>query len=190
MLHGVAVGDYNDHPYTVEVAHGWTTDEHHHFMFKAAAEALFMSVWRVGEVPTDPCHWKGTEVDAGPSVAKLVEQLTTQRSRKASAPKDTTLAGYDGRYFEWSVPEDLVQTGDSEFESCDDPGTGSPHFYSWFGEYGGGRYQQVAGQRDRIWVLDVRGQTMVVDASYTPAATAADRMELDQAVASLQFQGP
>ena len=55
------------------------------------------------------------------------------------------------------------------------------------GRDAGDRCQQVAGQVDRLWVLDVEGQTLLVDATYTPATSEADREELDQVVASLRF---
>ncbi len=45
----------------------------------------------------------------------------------------------------------------------------------------------MAGQVDRLWVLDVNGQRLVVDASYSPNTTQAQRDEQDQIVQSLRF---
>ena len=42
---------------------------------------------------------------------------------------------------------------------------------------------------DRIWILDVNGERLLVDAFYLPRATAADRKELDDVVNSIQFIG-
>ena len=50
--------------------------------------------------------------------------------------------------------------------------------------------EQVAGQVDRLWVLDVKGQRLVVDATYSPDTTSADRAELASVVASLRFVAP
>ena len=58
---------------------------------------------------------------------------------------------------------------------------------SWWGREYGDRYQQVAGQVDRVWIPDVERQTLLVDATYTPATSEAVREQLDQVVASLRF---
>jgi hypothetical protein len=59
---------------------------------------------------------------------------------------------------------------------------------SWLGNGGDGeRWQQMAGQVDRLWVLDVNGQRLVIDANYSPGTTQAQRHEEDQIVHSLQF---
>ncbi len=79
-----------------------------------------------------------------------------------------------------------VVTGESDFEGCDDPGNGHDDFVSWWGTDGGERFHQVPDQVDRIWVLDVNGQTVVVDA-YAPDVSAADRQELEQVVESVRF---
>ena len=55
------------------------------------------------------------------------------------------------------------------------------------GKDAGQRYQQVAGQVDRLWILHVEGQTLLVDATYSLDTSAADREELEHVVASLRF---
>ena len=185
-LEGHVVGDA-DHPgYIVEVPEGWST-ENGGFIIKGGPAVLGVSVWDVGEVPRHPCRWKGTETTPGPTVDDLVAALTSQRLRDPSVPTDVMLAGHQGRYLEWSVPDDWAVTGDSDFEGCDDPGNGHHDFVSWWGEEAGERYHQVAGQADRLWIIDVDGQTLVVDATYSPDTSATDRQELEQVVASLRF---
>jgi hypothetical protein len=186
VLEGHIVGDA-DHPgYTVQVPDGWSTDDGK-FIVQDGPHVLGLSVWDVGEVPRNPCHWRGTETTPGPSVGELIEALTSQRLRDATAPTDVMLAGREGQYLELSVPEDLIVTDDSDFRGCDDPGNGHHDFVSWWGKDEGARWQQVAGQIDRVWVLDVDGQTLLVDATYSPDTSASDREELDQVVASLRF---
>jgi hypothetical protein len=146
-----------------------------------------ISVWDVGRVPRDPFQWRSTLEDPGPSVDDLVAALGAQAQRDASEPSGVLLAGHPGRYLEWSVPDDAVVTGDSDFEGCDLQ-EGHADFVSWFGDGYGERWQQVAGQVDRLWVLDVDGQRLVVDATYSPDATAVDRDELERVVASLQCE--
>jgi len=126
--------------------------------------------------------------DPGPTVDDLVNALTTQRFRHATEPTDVTLGGYQGRSLEWSVPNDWVVTGDAEFEGCDaEPPNGLRTFVSWLGNGEGQRFQQVAGQVDMLWVLDVDRQRLLVDATYSPNTTDADRAELMSVVESLRF---
>jgi hypothetical protein len=85
----------------------------------------------------------------------------------------------------------MVITGDADFEGCDvQPSNGHRDFVSWTGNGEGERYQQVAGQVDMLWVLDVDGQRLVVDATYAPDTTETDRTELGQVVTSLRFVVP
>lgn len=185
-LDGHIVGDA-DHPgYAVEVPEGWSTADGG-FMVKSGADVVGMSVWDVAQVPGHPCHWKRTMSPVGPTVDDLVDALSSQQLRDPTEPSDITLAGHHGRYLELSVPGDWIVTGDANFEGCDDPGNGHQDFVSWLGRDAGDRWQQVAGQVDRIWVLDVDGQTLLVDATYTPATSEAVREELDQVVSSLRF---
>lgn len=186
VFEGNIVGDM-DHPgYTVVAPAGWSSLDGN-FVIKEGTGPLGMSVWEISRVPMHPCRWKGTEVRPGPTVDDLVETLLAQRLRDPSAPTDVTLAGHEGRYLEWSVPADRVVTDDGQFRGCDDGGDGLEDFVSWWGTDYGQRYQQDAGQIDRLWILDVDGQTLLVDATYMPDAPAADLQELEQVVASLRF---
>ena len=40
---------------------------------------------------------------------------------------------------------------------------------------------------DRLWILDVDGERLVIDASTLPDATAEDRAELERVVDSIRF---
>jgi hypothetical protein len=137
----------------------------------------------------DPCHWHGNLVDPGPTVEDLVSALSAQKMRHATKPIDVTLGGHDGQYLEWSVPDDMVVTGDADFKGCDvEPSNGHLDFVSWTGNSQGERYQQVAGQVDRLWILDVDGQRLVVDATYSPDTSEAVRDELGRIAESLRFE--
>jgi hypothetical protein len=172
--------------YAVEVPEGWSSEDGA-FIIRQGPVVMGISVWDVGRVPGDPCQWSSTLEDLGPSVVDLVAALVAQAQRDASEPTDVLLAGHPGLYLEWSVPADAVVTGDSDFEGCDLQ-EGHADFVSWFGDGYGERWQQVAGQVDRLWVLDVDGQRLVVDATYSPDATDVDRDELERMVASLRFE--
>ena len=128
---------------------------------------------------------------SGATVDDLVMALEAQATRAATYPVDVTLADRPARYLEWSVPADMVVTGDADFQGCDvEPTEGHRNFMSWLGNGKGERYQQVAGQVDRLWVLDVNGRRLVVDATYSPDTTPADRNQEQQIVESLRFVRP
>jgi hypothetical protein len=178
------------YPTVTVVGPGWQVNKGS-FVDKSSGPLLGISVWDVGQVPRDPCHWLGQLSDPGPTVDNLVRALVAQPLRHASKPKDVTLAGYPGQYLEWSVPSSMVVTGDSDFKGCDvQPSNGHLDYVSWLGNGKGERYQQVAGQVDRLWVLDVKGQRLVVDATHTSDATPADLAEQQQIVETLRFVAP
>jgi hypothetical protein len=174
--------------YSLAIPQGWEATGPFTIKSAGGPQMMGVSVWDVGRVPSDPCLWAASTRDPGPTVADLVGALETQVSRNASAAVEVILAGYAGRYLEWSVPADLVVTGDGDFQGCDvEPSDGHRNFVSWFGNGQGTRWHQVAGQVDRLWILDVDGQRLVVDATYSPDASPADLEELDRVVRSLEF---
>jgi hypothetical protein len=175
---------------TVVAPSGWQVSGGS-FVDPPSGPVLGVSVWDVGQVPRDPCHSQGQLSDPGPTVDDLVRALVAQPLRQASTPTSVTLAGYPGQYFEWSVPSTMVVTGDADFKGCDvQPSNGHLDYVSWSSTNGDERFQQVAGQVDRVWVLNVKGQRLVVDATHTPAATQADLADQEHIVESLRFVSP
>jgi hypothetical protein len=134
--------------------------------------------WRVTEVYGESCDWLGTTFDPGPSVGDLAAALQAVPTRNATEPVPVTVGGAEGVYLEWSVPID------ADFDACDEG-----FFESWKGDVGGtDRYQQLPGQVDRIWILDVDGQRLVIDAFYLPATPEVERQEIDDIIASIGFE--
>lgn len=186
-LTAAVIGNGSYPGWSVDGGNAWSIDGGA-FVVNDVHGVLGVSVWDVKQVPGDPCHWRASMATPGPSVADLVAALVAQRLRKATAPAQVTLAGYHGQYLEWSVPSDMAVTGDSDFAGCDAwPDNGHLDFVSWLGTGDSERYEQVAGQIDRVWVLDVNGQRLVVDATYGPSTTQSDREDLDRVAQSLRF---
>jgi hypothetical protein len=152
---------------------GWTVSKGEKVPFRMA-----VSFWDVDQVYPTPCDWAGKAmVDPGSEVDGLAAALANQPLRNAIGPTDVVLAGFHGKYVELSVPADI------DFDDCDER-----YFESWTGKgWASDRYQQSPGQVDRIWVLDVAGERLVVDASYLPEATAQNRAELERVVDSIRF---
>ena len=172
------------HPYSVQAPAGWSASGE--FVTRNPPSVMGLSVWDAIQVPTDPCRWSSTMTTPGPTLDDLVKALVAQRTRNASAPVQATLAGYTGVYLEWSVPPDMV-----DGEKCDPwPDNGYRDFVSFLGVGDSERYEQLANQIDRLWVLDVNGQRLVVDATYSADATDAQKTELDQVAESLRFDNP
>lgn len=151
---------------------GWATSK------GLEVDTVFVTFWDIDQVDPHPCKKVGKPmVDPGPDVDGLAAALAKQPLRNATAPKHIVLDGFSGKYLELSVPTDI------HFVDCDDG-----QFDSWTANgWAGGRYQQTPGQVDRIWILDVDGERLVIDASYLPNASPDDRAELDAVVKSIRF---
>lgn len=159
----------------------------------SGSRSHFVGFWNVVDVYTNSCQWIGPKVQTGSTVDELAAVLAARPLRHATVPVSVSLGGYAGKYLEWSVPKDIA------FSSCDkDPSDGQFYFDSWTGNalwnapYDSSgttdRYQQSPGQVDRLWILDVEGRRLVIDASYLPGATAQDRADLQQVVDSIRFE--
>ena len=123
----------------------------------------------------------------GRGVAGLASALARQPLRHATAPEDVVLGGFHGKYLQWSVPTDIAfdaaRPDDALFPNCDEK-----TFQSWTARgWAGDRYQQAPGQVDRIWILNIHGRRLVLDVSYLPKSTPADRAELERVVKSIRF---
>jgi hypothetical protein len=133
----------------------------------------FLGLMTVDRVDADACHAETDSVDAGLSTRDLAEALVAQRSTRASRPDRVTLAGHQGWYLELSGPADL--------STCDR----HPALWRKPGE------RPIYGDRqvDQLWILDVAGVRVVVDASYDPRrSSTADIARLRAIVDSLDFE--
>jgi hypothetical protein len=142
----------------------------------------------VDNVYTGGCRWQGTALvpRVGPTVDDLAIALNAQAGPSASPPIAVTVGGHPGKKVELSIPADLDVT------TCDSDGD-SPIFGRWYTDvpdstYGAQPYTHDNGQHNTIYIVDVDGTRQVIDAMYLPNASAADRAELDQIVASIRFE--
>jgi hypothetical protein len=145
---------------------------------------LVVSFWNVDKVYANGCHWLGLSlIDPGPTVDGLATVLAQRPLRNATAPVAVSLGGSTGEYLAWSVPADI------DFSSCDRlPSDTQGFFESWTGlGPATDRYQQAPGQVDQLWILDVAGHRLVIDATYLPGSTGQDRTDLQQVVDSIRF---
>jgi len=186
-ISGYVIGRGDYPPYTLQVPDGWIQYKHRFAAKASGVDVMGVSVWDVGKVPLDPCHWRGTFRTPGPTVNDLVDVLLTQRGRHTTRPTDTTFAGYDTRHFEWSAPAHWKVSADADWAGCDALPSGHQDYIGWLGNGGGERYALVAGQTDRMWIFKVNGQRMLLDASFSPDATRAQINQMMQVAGSLRF---
>ncbi len=130
----------------------------------------------VYNVFTDPCHWSGTLLDppVGPRVDDLVTAMANQPGH-ATAPTDVTLDGYAGKQMELTTPADFADCNQGQIRS-------------WTYAPGESDYRShEPGDRSVLWILDVDGVRLVLEATYAPGASAQDRAEILQMVESVQI---
>lgn len=146
------------------------------------AEWAGITFWSVDEVYAHPCQWDVPRLDPGSTVDGLASTLATVPLREATPPVEVTLDGYPGKRLDWSVPADM------DFSTCDADSEGTG-FFSWTGTGAAGlRYQQGPGQVDRLWILDVGGARLVIDAMSMPGTSDATIAEMVEIVESIDFQ--
>jgi hypothetical protein len=175
---------------TVDLAsRGWTADPSLDYMHKnddgldapeTVGAALIAWTWPAGtgfNVYQDPCHWK-TTIPKNPATTpdQIAAAFATQASTAASAPVDVTVGGYAGKAVTLHVPMSfhIPDAGrEEEFADCD---ANVFAFYGIEGEKGEARNAQGPGQIDELWILDVEGSIVILDAAFSPA-TPADLVE-------------
>jgi len=148
---------------------------------------LFMLPTIVENIYTDGCNWHGTALDppVGPTVDDLATALFVQAGPGASPPADVTVGGHPGKKVELSVPKGL------DIATCEPDSPGGDGIFGRFVFSGGtatSPYTFGNEQHDTMYIFDVDGTRQVIDAMYLPNASAADRAELDQIVASIRFE--
>jgi hypothetical protein len=141
-----------------------------------------VSTWRVENVYTDVCHWRGKALDpvVGPSAQELAAALVDAAGPDATGPTDLSLGGYPAKKVVLPAPSGVdVSTCDEEkvgrWSTPTEPAAGYPHTYG-------------AGQTDVVYVVDVAGRRQVLHAMYLPGTSDANLAELDQVIQSIRFQ--
>jgi len=150
----------------------------------SAPDGAAVGFWFADHVPVDPCNWKKASRDPGASVDGLTAALGGQPG--TSTPVDATLAGYPGRSMQLRAPTPGSMT---DFKDCDVALVGTSrfeHIYvrwwmgdSWFGEQ--------PNQSDRLWILDVHGEPLVIVTQSFPTTSQRTRAQIDSIVRSLRI---
>ena len=132
--------------------------------------ALFLWYGITG-IYTEPCQWTGTFVTPGDSAAEWATALAGLSGFDTTAPTDVTIGGHPGKRLQLTVPADANLAGceQDQYRSYE------------------GRYYQLNGQVDDIWMVDVDGKTLMIRTTYDPDTSEANRTELTQMVESMDL---
>jgi len=113
-----------------------------------------LDLWTVSKVVKDPCSGP-VYTDPGPSVQDLADALAALPVWKSTKPKPVTVGGYSGLVMDFDVPDPTP-------DGCGD----QP--YHWVDDQGGS--QGIGpGKRQRLWILDVAGERVMILAGWFPA---------------------
>ena len=125
----------------------------------------------------------------GPTVDDLVSAWANLPGVDATAPRDVTIDGFDGKQIEFAVPDYPAGDCNGMFGFC---AFGESTWCESFLRdedfpVEDVSYQPLAGQHLKIWILDVDGVRHMILAGSSPDTSPQDRAALDEIVASIQF---
>ncbi len=143
---------------------------------------MAVSFWDVDSVYAHPCDWLQPTIEVGRSVDELVAVLVDRPLRNATSPTDVNVDGYSGKELSWSFPTISIST------TAISPKDSAP-FESWTAlGWSSDRLQRGPGQVDRLLILDIDGERLVIDVMNMPGATPEDLAELQAVVDSIRFE--
>ena len=141
----------------------------------------------------DPCQWMSTIPEAPATTAdEIAAAFAAQAETSATAPVPVTVGGYAGVSLIVQVPMSYEVPGatrEEKFGDCD----ADTYAYYGIGAKGSDgieRNAQGAGQIDELWILDVDGAIVILDAAYGPAVPAELIDEMRSIAESATFEVP
>ena len=132
-----------------------------------------LGYWTVSEVVRNPCG-KPEPMAAGTTVEDLVTAFQQQRLTRMTAPLPVTVDDYEGLSLELGVPEGI------DFTAC-------PQFNLWESDPAGARHMGEPGEFDRLWILDVAGDVVVLTVTAGPGVPKPALDRLTKMVESVEF---
>jgi hypothetical protein len=162
------------HRITIDVVDGYGA-----FDFAAVLKGSHsLSTLAVSDVYADPCQWEGSLLN-GSAIAStdaLVAAIASQEGFTVSTPTAVAVDGFGGAYIERGMAAKV------DVSSCD-----LSQFRVYRSPDFGGRLLQN-GQRQLLWIVDVDGVPLVIDATLDGGASAQTRAELERMVESIQIE--
>jgi len=129
-------------------------------------------ILRGGGLYSDPCHsTPPPDVPVGPTVDDFVKALVDHPDLDVTTPVDITLAGYTGKKVDLQLPADNSACTDGQF---------------W--PFEPGIYAQGPSDRWHLYILDVEGTRVVIQAMDYATTSAEDLAKLQSIVDSIKIQ--
>jgi hypothetical protein len=184
-----AVDSKFEAPFTLNVPKDWTGLEHksgfalliktwHAGQFGRVPNLALLGLYRITGAFADPCVDEAPLDPAPQGIDGFVAALRREVGVNAGPMTDTTVGGLPAKTF------DITTTID--YESCPN----QPASLWTFNDVGTHTYHEnnTGGQSSRIWLVDVNGTLILINAELTEQGTDADRDELYRMVDSIQFE--
>jgi len=138
-----------------------------------------LGFWIASNVPADACDPEGPMADppVGPGIDDLANALAASAALTATDPVDVSVSGFEGRYLE-------LQAFD-ESEIC------LPELFLYTTSAGSER-GLGAGELARVWILEVDGVRVLMEASINREGITApgDVAELEAVIQSVEIEAP
>jgi hypothetical protein len=138
----------------------------------------------ISEIFGDACHWRGTAlgrsaVSSGDAAAAA---LASQQGLRVSTPTDVTVDGFAGTYMERRVPaQTRISDCDGEAKTPELPQ------FTVYRSPGFDNRVLHPGQLQQLWILDLDGVPLVIEATSDAETSAQVRAELVQMVESVRI---
>jgi hypothetical protein len=155
--------------------------------------ALLAWTWPAGTeflVYGDPCQWSSSAPETPLTTPdEIATAFAAQAQTEAADPVDVTVGGYAGKSVTLQVPltyEQADATREEEFAACDN----SEFVYYGTGDEVVARNAQGPGEFDELWILDVDGSIVILNAVYSPETPSELVDELRALAESATFEAP
>lgn len=165
---------------TLQVPPGWSADGP---VVSRASEdegtPMSVSVWLVREVYRDPCDWSVGTVRARRGADALADVLAGQFGRRSKV-SSVTIGEHSALLVTMEVSDD------ADVAACDEG-----EFRTWPPARGrDARVHAGPGEKDELYVLQVRRRAVVIDAAYFDDADSGELADIHRIVASVTFGEP
>jgi hypothetical protein len=182
---------------TVNLPGGWEGASPNLYLKRDPSGPVGLSIgaYSVQHVNTFPCRWASqayTETPHPLTAAGLALALSAFWGQDpnqvpffsnstiapiSSRPIQTTIGGHSAWYVDVLIPSTL------DFSQCD-----ADQLVLWESADGSVRYGLGPGEIDRLWVVDVHGGPVVIDAALPLLASASDTAELQAVIDSVRIE--
>jgi len=182
---------------TVNLPMGWEAAGPSMYLKRASAGPVGLSIgaYSIQHVNTFPCRWASpayTDTAYPQTAAGLALALSAFWGQDpdqvpffsnstiapiSSRPRPTAIGGHPAWYVDVLIPSVL------DFSQCD-----ADQFVLWESADGSVRYGLGPGEIDRLWVVDMDGAPVVIDATLPLLASRSDAAELQAVIDSVRIE--